>query len=283
MEVQNNFYVYIYLNPLKPGKFSYERDDEKLEKVFDFEPFYIGAGHNNRIYDHLNEAIMNITPVKGELKLNIIRKILRNNREPIIFKLKENLTYEEAFNHWEKFYIRIIGRRNKKLGPLTNLSDGGEGNVGYKHRQETKNRISNTLLLIWDDPIRRNNVSRENSKNFGKVGQNLGRKRINNGKEMKTVYEKDLDNYLDNGWKLGCLEFSEAHCNNISKTQKDKETNLGENNPRFGDHRSYEEIHGNEKANKLRMDHSKKITGEGNGNYISMRVTFDNSMTKQQV
>jgi predicted HTH domain antitoxin len=87
---------------------------------------------------------------------------------------------------------------------------------------------------------------------------------------MKTVYEKDLDNYLDNGWKLGCLEFSEAHCNNISKTQKDKETNLGENNPRFGDHRSYEEIHGNEKANKLRMDHSKKITGEGNGNYIKI-------------
>ena len=44
------FYVYIYLDPRKPGKYTYE------DLCFLYEPFYIGKGKNNRIDGHLYES-----------------------------------------------------------------------------------------------------------------------------------------------------------------------------------------------------------------------------------
>jgi hypothetical protein len=40
--------------------------------------------------------------------------------------------------------IEIIGRKSKG-GPLTNQSDGGEGQSGFIHNEETKNKISESL------------------------------------------------------------------------------------------------------------------------------------------
>jgi hypothetical protein len=41
------YYVYIYLDPRKKGFYKYG----KLN--FQFQPFYIGKGNGNRMYDHL--------------------------------------------------------------------------------------------------------------------------------------------------------------------------------------------------------------------------------------
>ena len=41
------YYVYIYLNPLKKGSYSYG----KLS--FEYEPFYVGAGTGNRYNQHI--------------------------------------------------------------------------------------------------------------------------------------------------------------------------------------------------------------------------------------
>ena len=40
------YYVYVYLDPRKSGKFKY------AEMLFDFLPFYVGKGKGNRLYDH---------------------------------------------------------------------------------------------------------------------------------------------------------------------------------------------------------------------------------------
>ena len=64
-----DFYVYVYLDPRKPGSFNYG----KLE--FDFEPIYIGKGHGERMYNHLKDSqlkIKNLKTNKNVIKIQLI-------------------------------------------------------------------------------------------------------------------------------------------------------------------------------------------------------------------
>jgi hypothetical protein len=48
-------YVYLYLDPRKPGHYIFILNGFKLE--FDYEPFYVGKGTNNRWLFHVTEAL----------------------------------------------------------------------------------------------------------------------------------------------------------------------------------------------------------------------------------
>ena len=56
-----------------------------------------------------------------------------------------DIIYEEACSI-EKYIIAFWGRKNLGLGPLTNLTDGGDTTEGYRHTENTKEKISNTLI-----------------------------------------------------------------------------------------------------------------------------------------
>lgn len=43
-------YVYIYLDPWKPGEYEYD------QFKFEYEPFYVGMGSRSRDTSHLREA-----------------------------------------------------------------------------------------------------------------------------------------------------------------------------------------------------------------------------------
>ena len=63
--------------------------------------------------------------------------------EHIIFA--ENLTKEEA-NTMESGLIYLYKTKNPKYG--YNLTYGGEGSVGFKHSEETKQKIKNLIYIL---------------------------------------------------------------------------------------------------------------------------------------
>jgi hypothetical protein len=134
MSEERKFYTYIYLDPRCKGIFTYGK------YKFEYEPFYVGKGKGIQSSAHLREAKTNFEKY-NQHKLNKIRKILKENLEPIILKVEEDLKEQEAFD-LEIWLIWMIGRNDLKLGSLTNMTDGGEGTSGYKYNEEQKRKRS---------------------------------------------------------------------------------------------------------------------------------------------
>lgn len=107
--ILNKYYIYAHVNPLKN------------------EIFYIGKGFDKRAYSKKG---------RSNIWKNTVAKY-----GYIIDILQEGLTEEEAFDR-EIWYIKRIGRKNLGIGPLVNLTDGGEGCSGLKHSDETKQKLS---------------------------------------------------------------------------------------------------------------------------------------------
>ena len=113
----NSFYIYIYFDPSR-----------------NMEPFYVGKGKGNRDKRHLGR--------KDNLPFpNRIKSMSKQGISPIIER-HEGLTEDEAFN-LEIELIKMLGRKDLGLGPLLNLTDGGEGQTGIVWTEERRKKISN--------------------------------------------------------------------------------------------------------------------------------------------
>ncbi len=64
---------------------------------------------------------------------------------------RENLTEKEAFD-LEIELISKIGRSDLKLGPLTNLTDGGEGQSGAVVKESTRQKLRERMLNFKHTP-----------------------------------------------------------------------------------------------------------------------------------
>lgn len=93
-------------------------------------PIYVGWSDtkhkgSSRPYEHLKEAARNFTS-GNQLKMNIIRKIIRAGSEPII----KEIYYTDDLSHSYDIEVQRIaqwGRRDLGNGTLANMTDGGEG------------------------------------------------------------------------------------------------------------------------------------------------------------
>ena len=106
-------YIYIYLNPLKSGNWSYKNF------TFDYQPFYVGMGVGSRDKHHLTESSLNKND--NLLKNRTIRKILSQNVKPIILRLYENISIDNA-KLIEDHIIFHFGRILVDGGILTNIA-----------------------------------------------------------------------------------------------------------------------------------------------------------------
>lgn len=194
-EMVKEFYVYVYLDPRKEGKYVYG------EFEFDYEPFYVGKGKDDRKFDHMMPYMLKV----NNLKSNKIKKIIREGFQPIVIEYKNNLTNEEAIQLEIKI-ITTIGRIDLKTGPLVNFTDGGEGMIGYIISEETKNKMSKAKL---------GRKLSEETKN--KMGE-FQRQRFENMTDEERIahIEKCKNSWTD------------------ERKQKYSEKFSGENNPNYG-------------------------------------------------
>lgn len=122
------FYIYELWDPIK------------------VEPFYVGKGKDSkrskRYLEHIKRA-MGLKQFKdnNKHKLNRIRKIILTGFKPEIRIVFKTCDESEAFEK-EKELISFYGRRDKKTGSLTNLTDGGDGCSGRHFSEEERKKIA---------------------------------------------------------------------------------------------------------------------------------------------
>lgn len=110
-------------------------------KLTDGTPFYVGKGKDRRAL--------------SKKRSNWWKRVVNKYGYDIIF-LEIKLTEQEATER-EKYWIKRIGRKDLGLGPLVNMTDGGEGTSGIikisqPQTPETKLKISlaNKGKIAWN-------------------------------------------------------------------------------------------------------------------------------------
>lgn len=229
-----NYYVYIYLDPRKPGNYKYG------EIEFDHEPFYVGKGSCNRCYNGLKDR-------KKSLKTNKIKSIENDGGCVIIEKIYSNLSESDAFR-LEISTIEKIGRIDNGTGILTNMTSGGDGTSGrvytekeknrkrnFKHVQEWLTKISIPILKVNTngDLLKEYRSIKEASLETGIAKQNISAV-LNNRRKTAGGFIWEYKNKLD---KLqGHLKKPNIMPKHSDETKEKmrKSAKIGKNHPMFG-------------------------------------------------
>jgi len=136
-------YVYVYLDQRKPhGKYKYVCPSGRIV-AFPHPPFYVGKGKHGRVDAHLSEAEKRKgKPGQHGHKLNTIWAIQDELGVDPIRIVTASLQTDWMAQALEIDLIAGIGRKNLKLGPLTNLTNGGDGSSGNVPTVEARLKAS---------------------------------------------------------------------------------------------------------------------------------------------
>jgi DNA-binding transcriptional ArsR family regulator len=154
--MKKKYYVYVYLDPRKEGRFRYGDYD------FDYEPFYVGKGCGNRYLKHLTE---NEKDTANTFKFRVIEKIKSTNRLPIIIKVENELNEGEAYKI-EAQLIRVIGRRCDNSGSLTNIVKDGKPPSNYKQLDKL---VIDEIITLYKEGFYLKHIANKLSLNENKI------------------------------------------------------------------------------------------------------------------
>ena len=163
---------------------------------------YVGQAFDikTRHYEHLSPARYNA---------QTINRVLQNNEERyVLFVLKE--CDIEDLNHWEMTLIALFN-------PKFNYTDGGEGSRGFKHSEETKQKLSKMLSGV-------------NNANFGKKFSEEHKRKIGESKKgnknfLGKKHTEETKQKMREA-RLGVKSTKEARTN-MSKAQSKRNTSTG--------------------------------------------------------
>lgn len=155
------YYVYIFLDPRKPGEWRYK------DYIFQFQPFYVGKGKADRINEHFWPSNLE----KSSHKNHTIKGIRNDNLQPIRIKLVENSKECDALS-LEMELISHFGRKNIKAGILTNLTNGGEGVSGVTFSEDRKAKMSK-ILRGKNSPSSKSVIQKDMEGNIIKIWESI--------------------------------------------------------------------------------------------------------------
>jgi hypothetical protein len=199
------------------------------------EPFYIGIGEPRRAYD--------FKWGRNRFWKAIYKKCNENIQVDILF---EELTWEEACIK-EKELIKFYGRRDLGLGPLCNLTDGGDGACGIKQSPETiakrvAKQLGKPLSEEHKEKVRQSKLGNRNHRFGIKASEETRRKMSESRKGHRMSEEAKRKSAITQGKKIiniftkeVFLTISDA-ANNIGlkpKTLNAKLTGQNKNNTPF--------------------------------------------------
>ncbi len=105
-------------------------------------PFYVGKGVRQRCFHHEAEAR---NTERLTHKLNLVRSLHRRG-EAVSYCIESSFNLEADAHARERFLINLIGRHDQGRGPLTNQTDGGEGQSNPSKKSRERRRKS-----LWGD------------------------------------------------------------------------------------------------------------------------------------
>lgn len=182
-----NVYLYFHINPVKN------------------EIFYVGIGTTGRAWNYRQR--------------NIFWKRTFKKYGVIVNIVEDKLTLDEAVER-EKYYINKIGRRNLKLGPLVNLTDGGEYFQGIVYTDEIRKRMSDAAKgrIMSAETKKKISIfnkgkvltqSDKDKKSKSQMGHNVStetRRKLSDFRTGKTPYNKGIPMSEEQKLKLSSVK-----------------------------------------------------------------------------
>ncbi len=186
------FYVYVYLNPRVKKSYTISKFTSE------YEPFYVGKGKNNRLYDHLRPNMLKISNHRYNLLSSIIDDIgIDAYKKNFIVKIDDKLSNNTALS-LEGLIMKEIGtyydiHPDIKPGPLLNFTLAGvENPILYGANNAMYNK---SIVDIWK--------SKHNIETVKKLEEDYSLKQSNSG----TIRWQDI--------KADDLKYEEI-CKNIN-------------------------------------------------------------------
>lgn len=147
------------------------------------QPFYIGIG-KQATYSKPYARSRSLSQRNAHWK-NVFNFCGKNIDIEIVY---ESNSWDEITKKEQEF-IKLYGRNDLGLGPLVNMTDGGEGRINWKITEETRNRMSLGRLKVKMPKISEIHKQRIREAKLGRKPSEETRKKISeSSKNRKTKY-----------------------------------------------------------------------------------------------